>query len=129
MSRVGIIVAKILIVDDDDVIRETLFELLSSNYICEATATAEDALAMLEDQEVDVLLTDITLPGLSGRELLVQMQRRFPHIPVIVISGINDQDEAQKLMTMGAFEYVLKPFRLEVVEKSVRRALESRHKY
>jgi DNA-binding NtrC family response regulator len=57
------------------------------------------------------------------------MQRRFPHIPVIVISGINDQDEAQKLMTMGAFEYVLKPFRLEVVEKSVRRALESRHKY
>jgi two-component system nitrogen regulation response regulator GlnG len=119
-------VANILIVDDDDVIRETLFELLSTNYNCATATTAEEALAKLEDKKVDVLLTDITLPGLSGQDLLTQMQQRFPQTPVIVVSGITDEDQAQKLMTMGAFDYLLKPFRLEVVETSVRRALESR---
>jgi DNA-binding NtrC family response regulator len=47
-----------------------------------------------------------------------------PHTPVIIISGITDQDHAQALIRLGAFDYLLKPFRLEVVEKSVKRALE-----
>jgi DNA-binding NtrC family response regulator len=116
--------ADILIVDDDDVIRETLFELLSTSYSCATAESAEEALAQLERKAVDVLLTDITMPGLSGRELLARMQQRFPHTPVIIISGLSDEEQAQELMTMGAFDYSLKPFRLEVVEASVRRALE-----
>jgi len=118
--------AEILIVDDDDVIRETLFELLSTSYGCETAVTAEQALEKLGAQPVDVLLTDINLPGLSGRELLAQMRQRFPQTPVIIISGLSDEEEAQKLITMGAFDYLLKPFRLEVVEASVSRALEAR---
>jgi DNA-binding NtrC family response regulator len=117
--------ADILVVDDDDVIRETLCELLSVDYSCQTAATAEEALARLEAQRFDVVLTDISMPGLNGMELLQRMVERYPGTPVIIISGHSDQDHAQGLMSRGAFDYLLKPFRLEVVEASVKRAIES----
>ena len=116
--------AEILIVDDDDLIRETLFELLSGDYQCETASTAEEALARLEAETVEVVLTDISMPGLSGQDLLVRVRERYPTTPVIMISGMTDQDHAQRLIKLGAFDYLLKPFRLEVVEASVKRALD-----
>ena len=62
--------ADILVVDDDDVIRETLYELLSANHSCQTADTAEQALAKLEAQRFDVVLTDVSMPGLSGKDLL-----------------------------------------------------------
>jgi len=115
--------AEILVVDDDDVIRETLCELLSLEYSCQTADTAEAALAKLEAQAFDVVLTDISMPGLSGKELLTRVLQMYPGTPVIMISGLSDQEQAQSLMSLGAFDYLLKPFRLEVVEGSVRRAL------
>ena len=115
--------AEILVVDDDDVIRETLCELLSQEYACQTADTAEAALAKLEAQAFDVVLTDISMPGLSGKELLTRVLEMYPGTPVIMISGLSDQEQAQSLITLGAFDYLLKPFRLEVVEESVRRAL------
>ena len=120
--------AAILIVDDDDIIRDTLFELLSAEYHCETAETAEIALAKLEAQRFDVVLTDISMPGLSGVQLLNRVLKLYPGTPVIMISGFSDQDQAVSLIKLGAFDYLLKPFRLEVVEDSVRRALESRAK-
>jgi two-component system nitrogen regulation response regulator GlnG len=114
----------ILVVDDDDVIRETLDELLSLNYSCETADTAEQALAKLEAKRFDVVLTDISMPGLNGMELLKRVVEKYPGTPVIIISGHSDQDHAQNLMSRGAFDYLLKPFRLEVVEASVKRAIE-----
>ena len=118
--------AEILIVDDDDVIRDTLDELLSSDYECETVETAEKALDKLAAATFDVVLTDISMPGLSGRELLQRVLQDYPHTPVIIISGFSDQEQAEELIKLGAFDYLLKPFRLEVVEKSVKRALEFR---
>jgi two-component system, NtrC family, response regulator PilR len=117
--------ADILVVDDDDVIRDTLCELLEMRYACQTADTAEGALAKLESQRFDVVLTDISLPGLSGLELLERVLQLYPGTAVIVISGISDQEQAQKLLSKGAADYLLKPFRLEVVEESVRRAIES----
>lgn len=114
----------ILVVDDDDVIRETLFELFSTEYSCQTAATAEEALAKLQTQRFDVVLTDISMPGLSGRELLTRVVELYPGTPVIIISGLSDQEQAQSLIGCGAFDYLLKPFRLEVVEDSVRRAVD-----
>jgi len=119
-------VADILLVDDDDVIRETLCELLASAHHCEEASTAEDALRKLETRSFDVVLTDISMPGLSGRELLKRVLSLYPGTPVIVISGLSDQDQAQSLIGAGAFDYLIKPFRLEVVEESVRRAAQQR---
>lgn len=115
--------ADILVVDDDDVIRETLDELFSADYSVQTADTAEEALAKLEAQRFDVVLTDISMPGLNGMELLKRVVENYPGTPVIIISGHSDQDHAQGLISRGAFDYLLKPFRLEVVEESVRRAV------
>ena len=117
---------KILLVDDDETIRDTLYELLSQDYFCQTAETAEKAFARLEADEYDVVLTDISMPGLSGLELLGHVRQKFPDTPVIIVSGIGDQEHAQGLIRLGAFDFLLKPFSLEVVEKSVRRALDYR---
>src|SRR5919106_6292358 len=118
--------ADVLVVDDDDVIRETLLELLEGNYQCQEASTAEEALRKLQAQPFDVVLTDVSMPGLSGSELLTRVRELYPETTVIVVSGLSDQEQAQSLISRGAFDYLLKPFRLEVVEDSVRRALARR---
>lgn len=117
---------RVLVVDDDETIRDTLYELLSEEYLCQTAENAEKAFARLEADTYDVVLTDISMPGLSGLELLGQVRQRFPDTPVIIISGISDQEHAQGLIKLGAFDFLLKPFTLEVVEKSVKRAVEFR---
>ena len=119
---------RVLVVDDDETIRDTLYELLSEEYLCQTAETAEKAFARLEADHYDVVLTDISMPGLSGLELLGQVRQKFPETPVIIISGISDQEHAQGLIKLGAFDFLLKPFKLEVVEKSVRRAVEFRER-
>lgn len=116
--------ARVLVVDDDDAIRDTLYELLSEEYLCQTAETAEKAFARLEADSYDVVLTDISMPGLSGLELLGHIRQKFPDTPVIMISGIGDHEHAQGLIKLGAFDFLLKPFTLEVVEKSVQRAVE-----
>ncbi len=120
--------SRILVVDDDDTIRDTLYELLSEEYVCQTAETAEKALARLETDAYDVVLTDISMPGLSGVELLGHIRQRFPDTPVIIISGIDDREHAQGLIKLGAFDFLLKPFRLDAVEKSVKRAVEFRRR-
>ena len=116
--------ADILVVDDDDVIRDTLCELLSADYSCQTASTAEEALAKLEAQGFDVVLTDISMPGLDGKELLGKVLELYPGTSVIIISGHSDQEQARSLKSRGAVDFLLKPFRLEIVEESVKRALE-----
>lgn len=119
---------RVLVVDDDETIRDTLYELLSEEHLCQTAETAEKAFARLEADTYDVVLTDISMPGLSGLELLGQVRQRFPQTPVIIISGIGDQEHAQGLIKLGAFDFLLKPFKLEVVEKSVKSAVEFRRR-
>ena len=121
-------IPRVLVVDDDETIRDTLYELLSEVYLCQTAETAEKALARLEAEPYDVVLTDISMPGLSGLELLGHVRQHFPTTPVIIISGISDQEHAQGLIRIGAFDFLLKPFSLETVEKSVKRAVDYRTK-
>jgi two-component system, NtrC family, response regulator PilR len=118
--------SRVLVVDDDETIRDTLYDLLSEKYVCQTAETAEKAFARLEADSYDVVLTDISMPGLSGLELLGHIRQVYEETPVIIISGISDQEHAQGLIRLGAFDFLLKPFRLEVVEKSVERAVEYR---
>jgi DNA-binding NtrC family response regulator len=118
--------SRVLVVDDDDAIRDTLQELLSEEHVCQTAETAEKAVARLEAHTYDVVLTDISMPGLSGLELLGHIRQKYSNTPVIIVSGIGDQEHAQGLIKLGAFDFLLKPFSLEVVEKSVMRAIEYR---
>jgi two-component system nitrogen regulation response regulator NtrX len=118
--------AALLIVDDDADVRDTLYDLFADEYLCHTAPTAEHALDFLRERSYDVVLTDISMPGLSGVELLGIIRQRQPETPVIIISGIGDRAHADGLIKLGAFDYILKPFRLEQVEASVARAVERR---
>ena len=118
--------ATLLIVDDDTLIRDTLHELLSPNHECHTADRAEQALAYLDIESYQAVITDISMPGLSGREILKCVQAKHPNTPVIVISGNPDGYDGEPLMKLGAFAYFTKPFRLEEIEDAVTRAI-ARH--
>ena len=113
----------ILIVDDDDAIRGTLYDLLSDRYECHTASMAEEALQYLEVEEYDAVLTDISMPGLNGVELLKRVQQRDAATPVILISGKGTEEDSQSLLGLGAFAYVTKPFTLDEIELLVERAV------
>ena len=116
----------LLIVDDDNLIRDTLLQLLSPTHICHTADRAEQALAYLDMESYDVVITDINMPELSGHEILKHVQENHPHTPVIVISGIRGEIDPQVITNMGAFAFFSKPFDLDDVEDAVVRAL-ARH--
>jgi DNA-binding NtrC family response regulator len=115
--------ATLLIVDDDNVVRDTLHELLSASHECHTADRAEQALAFLDIETYDAVLTDISMPGLSGRDLLKYIQAKHPATPVIVISGMPDGADGKELLDLGAFAYFTKPFQLEEIEVAVDRAI------
>ena len=118
--------ATLLIVDDDNLVRHTLHELLSAAHECHTADRTEQALAYLEMETYDVVLTDLSMPGLSGHDLLRQIQAKHSDTPVIVISGQPDPTGGKELISLGAFAYFAKPFRLEEIEEAVNRAI-ARH--
>jgi two-component system response regulator PilR (NtrC family) len=114
--------ATLLLIDDDILIRDILYDLLSVAHECHTADRAEQALEYLEIETYDVVLTDITMPGLGGLEILNRIKERHPDTPVIVISGTTQQ-HADALIEMGAFAYFAKPFHLEEIEDAVNRAI------
>ena len=117
--------ATLLIIDDDNTIRDTLYDLFSPTHECHTADRAEQALEYLEFETYDVVLTDLSMPGLGGLEVLKRITERMPTTPVIVISGQLDADK-EALLTLGAFDFFSKPFLLEEVEDAVRRAIDYR---
>jgi two-component system response regulator AtoC len=115
--------ATLLIVDDDNLVRETLHELLSASHECHTADRAEQALAYLDIETYDVVLTDLAMPVLSGRDLLSHIQAKHPSTPVIVISGMFEKDAAREILDAGAFAYFAKPFNLTEIEAAVDRAI------
>ena len=113
----------ILIVEDDPTLREVLHELFSEDFPCWSANSVETALQMLETQPFSIVMTDISMKGRSGLELLGEVKQRWPHIPVIMFSGIDDEKYAEGLFKMGAFDYLSKPFALEDIVQSVTRAI------
>lgn len=118
--------ASLLIVDDDETVRDTLTELFSGEHLCKAAATAEDALALLASPDLDLIITDISMPGMSGEDLLGFVKTYRPRTPVVFITGSGGRENAERLMNKGAVGYLTKPFRLEEIEAEVERALERR---
>ena len=101
----------ILVVDDDAVMRQVLCDLLeSAGYRTLVAADGEEALLRLEDREVDLVLSDDRMPGMSGRELLWECVCRWPGLPVVMLTGFGTVPEAVDAIKGGAVDYLLKPF-------------------
>ena len=114
----------VLIVDDEPDIREMLCDLLRFEYDCEAAASAEDALLLLNETKFQLIVSDITMGGMSGLEMIPHVLAHSPESVVVMISGMQTIESAIEALRLGAFDYVMKPFDLRQVEASVKRALE-----
>src|SRR5471030_986365 len=115
----------IWIVDDDESIRWVLEKALArENLATKSFANARDAIAALEFETPQVLVSDIRMPGDSGLDLLQLVKSRFPGLPVIIITAFSDLDSAVAAFQGGAFEYLAKPFDVDKAVELIRRALE-----
>jgi putative two-component system response regulator len=115
---------RILIVDDEIEITEILADLLSEDYDCIRAGSAEQALALLKDNEFQLVISDITMPGMSGLEMIPHVKAISPDTVVVMISGMQTVESAIGALRLGAFDYLMKPFDLRQVEAVVKRALE-----
>lgn len=114
---------RILIVDDEAFVRDILLEVLSPLYECTTAASAAEAVVLVEEQRFEVVLTDIDLGDMSGVDLVPIIREVQPDSVVVIISGNQDIDHAIAAMRSGAFDYIRKPFDLDIVEFAVKRAL------
>jgi DNA-binding NtrC family response regulator len=117
----------ILIVDDEKNIREGLAEAFGlEGYATLSAQDGQEAIALLEGNYVDLVVTDLKMPKVSGMELLQHIKRRWQNIPVIIITAHGDISEAVSAMQYGALEFITKPLDLEHLLKLARNALEIR---
>jgi putative nucleotidyltransferase with HDIG domain len=115
--------AKILIVDDESQITDLLSDLLSVEHECVQAGSAVDALAHLAEAEFELVLTDITMPGMSGLEMIPRVKAIAPNTVVVLVSAMQTMECAIDALRLGAFDYLIKPFDLRHVEAVVTRAL------
>src|SRR5215470_3485595 len=118
---------RILIVDDEEVLRDVLEVVLRrEGFDVVLAASGEEALNVLDSEEIDLVILDIMLPGISGIDTLRSIRVSNPGLPVIVITAFSSIDGAIEAMKHGAFHYIPKPFKNEEVVLTVNKALEQR---
>jgi DNA-binding NtrC family response regulator len=114
----------VLIVDDDEGMRDTLTAILKRDYRVLRVATGEAALPVLTREDVDLVLLDVRLPGISGFEVLRIVKENYSLIEVIMISAITEIETAVQAMKHGAYHYVTKEFDYDQLRSLVRNASE-----
>ena len=114
----------VLIVDDEAKLLEVLSVALENmGYNPITAASVEEALAVLREQEVHLVLSDLRLPGLSGRDLLEKVKSLEPGLPVVIMTAYAALKDAVEIIKEGAFDYIVKPFDLGTLEATVASAL------
>ncbi len=117
--------AHILIIDDEKnylLVLQTLLE--DEGYTVTAINDPETALAFLGESEVDVVVTDMKMPRVSGQEVLERVKKEWPHVPVLIMTAFGTIASAVDLMKYGAFDYITKPFSNEELLLSIHNAVE-----
>ncbi len=121
----------LLVVDDDEGMRDTLAAMLRRDYRVLRVATGEAALQTMEKEDIDLMLLDVRLPGISGFEVLKIARENYPYVEVIVMSAVKELDTAIEAMRCGAYHFITKDFDLDGVRTLVDNASErqdlSRH--
>jgi two-component system, response regulator FlrC len=114
----------IIIVEDDRELREALATTLEiADYECITADCAEAAIPLLEKNLVDLVVSDVNMPGMNGHELLDHIHRQFPSVPVMLITAYGQISDAVTAMQSGAVDYIVKPFEPSVLIDSVKRVL------
>jgi two-component system, NtrC family, sensor kinase len=117
---------RILIVDDEEPLRRMFAQYLSEQFVCTTAGSAEEALTHLAAGTYALVITDVMMPGRNGVELLREIKARYPDTAVIMISGVDRSQRVRDALRVGAYDYLIKPCDLDVLQMSVERALERR---
>ncbi len=115
---------KILVVDDELFIRELLFEFLTrEDYEVVLADCGEKAVELIKSQPVEVALIDLKMPGINGIETLKKIKEADPHTLSIIMTGYPTLESSIEALRCGAYDYVMKPFKLNELKSSVEKAL------
>ena len=115
---------QILVVDDEDNIRKFLVKSLErEGYEARGVATGKKAMAALESERPDLLVLDVRLPDADGMEILADLRRRDPDLPVIIITAFGEVKMAVEAIQAGASDFVVKPFEYDTLKRSIEKAL------
>jgi DNA-binding NtrC family response regulator len=118
--------AKLLIVDDEKNIREGLEKALTiDGYEVELASDGKEALGMIEEGDVDLVITDLKMPHLSGEELMREALDSYPYLPIIILTGHGTIENAVEAMRNGAYDFLTKPLNIDKLSLIVNRALEN----
>jgi DNA-binding NtrC family response regulator len=118
---------RILVVDDEPISRDNLaLALRRHGHETATAASGADALALLQDGDFDMVLTDLMMEGMDGLALLRAVKERLPDVEVVVITGYPTVDTAVEAMRAGAYDYLAKPYRIDEARLLVHKALEKR---
>lgn len=118
---------KILVVDDEEDIRWSLKEFLVNKELQAQVVTAgsgEEALEKLAKERIDLVITDIKMPGMSGLDLLVEIKNRFPYISVIIMTAFPSSEFKREALLKGGIYFVEKPFDIKALREKVIEALQ-----
>lgn len=116
--------ARVLVVDDDNIILDSLFEFLRfEGYQVERAASFADAIQVVDQQPVDLIISDVNMPGGNGFELLHTVRRRSPETVVIMMTAYGTIESAVEAIKMGAYDYLTKPIIDDELKVCVERAL------
>jgi len=115
---------KIIVVDDELLLRDVMYDYLSSQgYEVFSAADADKAIEVIGTTEPHLALIDIKLPKLSGIELTRMIKQNYPSMYVIIMTGYPSLETAATAMKNGASEYIIKPFRLDELNKLIKKYL------
>ena len=115
---------RLLIVDDEAAVRGVLHDLLEQSYDCAEASSAEEALSLLRINPYDLVISDITMAGMSGLEMIPYIKAISPDSVIVMVSGMQTIESAINALRLGAFDYLMKPFDLRQVEAAIQRAHE-----
>jgi len=117
--------SNILIIDDEDLIREILSAYLKELPVKIFTASNHaDAFKIIEENEIDVAICDIIMPGMDGLEMSKKIMASHPHTQIIIITGHGEKEEILKALRLGVFDFIAKPVNKAFLLNTVKNALE-----
>nr|MDK2850349.1 hypothetical protein [Candidatus Cloacimonadota bacterium] len=117
--------ARILLVDDDRLLREVIGDFLVLNdYAVDMAENAEHALKKFSPGSYDIALIDAVMPGMNGLELMRELMAQDPHLFCLIMTGYPTIDSAYKSMIQGASDYIIKPFQLSELLAAIKQNMD-----
>jgi response regulator RpfG family c-di-GMP phosphodiesterase len=118
---------RVLVVDDEKFIRDILADFLGmEGYIVRTAQDGASAVAELQRARYDMVISDLKMPRMGGLDLLKEVNKRYPDMPTVIMTGFGTVETAIDAMKQGAYDYILKPFKVEEIFHIVERGLEKR---